>query len=212
MIQNEITFMINEVEKIVFKLDCSIDSINCCSEASIYFIKNNHQFLLDKDDSIRFNLECLVDIIMKALHNELILHKSIINDIGYDYNEYKQGKSGFTFEKDKGDDNELWVGYKYLLWGYEEVVWVYNDENLNIILEITPKFLNKISESSDLEKENVLIEIANSVLYEQWIKDYKPFLIRKIPRNVAQQWLDQANQILKQIEENIKRMRSERKF
>ena len=39
----------------------------------------------------------------------------------------------------------------------------------------------------------------NGISYEEWIKTYKPYLVRTIPRDVAEQWLMQANDILEQI-------------
>ena len=46
-------------------------------------------------------------------------------------------------------------------------------------------------------------------MWQAWHKDYKPLFIRTLPREVAQQWLDQANSILKQITDNIERFEKE---
>lgn len=207
MIKNNIVFNLNDTEKIIIKLEDHISLVHCCYQEFIVFKQNNNEYLLAKD-SIRFKLQCFVSILSKALENKLLLHKSIISDIGYSYNEHRQGKAGFVFEKDGNNDYETWVGYKYLLWGYEATSWIYNDNKENIIFEITPRFPGKATYPDPAEQFSE-DQIANSLWYEEWIKDYKPILIRVIPRATAQQWLDQANQILEIIEENINRMRAE---
>jgi hypothetical protein len=52
----------------------------------------------------------------------------------------------------------------------------------------------------------------NYIPYEEWIKNYKPLLIRTIPKDVAEQWLNQAQEILKKIEENTPRLHTQEIF
>ncbi len=41
--------------------------------------------------------------------------------------------------------------------------------------------------------------------YEEFLKNYKSYLTTTISRETAQRWLAQANDILKQIDENVER-------
>ena len=101
-----------------------------------------------------------------------------------------KNKPGFVYDKLERRDH--WVGYRSLLWSHEVATWLYNDENGSIILEITPIF------PGDFYDED-------KTSYNQWIQNYKPYLLRKLSKEVAQQWLDQADCLLKKIEENIKK-------
>lgn len=208
MRQNVITFYLNETEKIILHLDKPLKQIHCCSEASIYFIQGDQKYLLAKD-SILFKLQSLKGILMEALDNRLLLHISINKDIGYMYNEHRQGKSGFVYEMDPILQYDSWVGYKYLLWGLQNIAWIYNNTAQEIIFEITPCFPGDATYQNPNEPLSAE-EIANSHWYEQWIKDYKPILIRKIPRKIAQTWLKQTNDILNTIETNIREKKSEK--
>src|SRR5205085_11669823 len=105
----------------------------------------------------------------------------------------------FTYEE--LGESEYWVGDKYRLWGYgSRGVWIYNSGDDSIIFEVTPAYAGGFAYPQ------------KCIPYNQWIKKYKPYLIRIIPRDVAQQWLEQCNAILKQIEENIKRFQADDKF
>lgn len=211
MKQYEIEFRLNKIEKIVFMSENPIASTHCCSEASIIFTENNHQFLLDEKGAIRFNLECLIGVLAPAIENKLKLHGSIQKDIGYLYNDELQNKPKPDLIYEERTEIKRWIGEKYSLWYGEFPTWIYNNQAGEIIFEMTPYFPGRPTYPSKDELPTIE-EIENSKWYDEWIKDYEPILIRIIPREVAQQWLDKANGILEQIEENIIRMRAEGKF
>ena len=214
MIQEIIAFSLNAKEKILIELEVLLRDIHCCSKVNIFFISGQSKYLVS-NDSLRESMYCLAILLEKALANNLQLHDSIESsglaqkDIGYLYNEYCQqlwneyikNRGGFSYEKDE-EGRKVWVGYQYRLWCYDFQSWIYNDSDGNIIFEMTPMYTTHYDDK----------EFEYSVLYEQWIKDYKPFLKRKIPRNVAQEWLLQANKILQQLEENVQRMLSNGTF
>jgi hypothetical protein len=195
-----ITFTINKTEQIVIQLNDPLSIIECCDEAPIVLMQDNIcTFLVE--DNIKFHLDIFTNLLTKSLNDELKLHSSIQKDIGFLYNEQLQGKPGFIYEK--LEKRNYWIGNQYNLWSPciakgNLTTWIYNDIDGSIIFEITPIYPDS---SGNPERA------AKFIPYEQWIKKYKSYLIRIIPRDVAQQWLDQCNAILKQIEENIKRLR-----
>lgn len=191
----EIVFQLNTFEKIVIELEEPLSVVNCCSQAQIvlYFENKNYNV---REDSIRYYIDLFRTLLTKVINNEFQLHESIIEDIGYLGNESFQNKPYLIYES--CSDGE-WVGEKHSLWGGPGfATWLYNDIDKNIIFEITPFYKYHFSDS-----ENAL----DYVPYEQWIKEYKPYLIKKIPREVAEQWLAQANNLLTIIDENTERER-----
>ena len=210
--KHEIVFNIDTSQKIIIELETSLADIHCCSEAPIFFLENDKKYLL-ACDSVRFKLELFRGHLSYVLANKLTIHESlklhepIMKDIGYIFNEYWQGKQA---EKDA---NGVWIGDKYRLWGKEAIIWLYNNDLGEIVFEVTPVFPGKRMFSWDREKKSFSQEeVSHSLQYEEWIKNYSPIVMRTIPRETAQQWLDQANKILATIEKNIMRMRAEGKF
>jgi hypothetical protein len=201
-----VNFSLSKAEQIIIELEDSLEEVHCCYSAKIAFMQNKKKFFIG-NDSVRHNLELLKGLLTKALKNKLKLHKSITTDIGYLDNEYLRLlynddpsiKSIFSYEK--LGESKRWVGDKYHLWGYgSRGVWIYNDIDGSIIFEVTPAYAGGFAYPE------------KCIPYNKWIKKYKPYLIRIIPQEVAQQWLDQTNAILKQIEKNIKRLIAEDKF
>ena len=191
MNQHNITFSFNNLEKIVIELEEPFEVVHCCYQAPIVLYFENKKYLL-MDDAVRYRICLFITLLTKVLNNEFQLHESIKEDIGYLRNEEFQNKSGLVYEKSKTID--CWVGAKHSLWSGEGVsTWLYNDKKGNIIFEITPHYKYHFS---DPEKT------PNFMPYEEWAKNYKPYLIRIIPTDVAKQWLDLAHNVLKKIDEN----------
>ncbi len=197
---HDVVFLLNEAEKIVVKLACSIHEADCCFRAPIVFVQTNKEYILGDGavSSVSFNMHRFVDMLSLALSNSLQLHESlkksnnIGDDIGYLYNEYLQNNiSKLVYKKEKNEDYDHWVGDRHRLWGKELQVWIYNNQDGDIFLKFTPIFPGKFSLGDPIDSE----EIENAAQYTGWIKDYTPFLTRKIPREVAQKWLEQANEI-----------------
>jgi len=189
--QNIINFQLNNSEKIVMSCEENLDQINCCTEGSLTLIEKNNEILLS-NDTIHESIFVLHGQLQKALNSDLILHRSITSDIGCLYNEELQDKPGLVYEK--FDERDHWVGYNFLLWSSNMATWLYNDYVGNIILEITPVFPG-----------NFISFAEDKISYGRWLQNYKPYLIRKLPKEVAQQWLYQADHLLKKIEENVER-------
>ena len=205
MSTSKIVFSLNETEKIVIELHDAINRIHCCSDASIFFVQGVQQYLLEKW-MLSFNIPILSSLLSQALKNKLPMHKLIMEDLGYLYAQYRfysadrimLGKLGFVFEKVDGQYS--WMGEKYLLWAYDMAAWLYNDTDGNIVLELAPVYKgNRFDEEGETDFTD----------YDAFLKNYKPLFTRVIPRDVAQQWLDQANKILQHIADNVERFAKE---
>jgi hypothetical protein len=192
-----INFVFNGNEKIVLEIKKPIEQLYCYCETPIVFKLPGCDFLLSVDD-IYENMLIFHKLLSQALCDEAPLHESIQSDIGYVYNSYMRHTYSTKPVNDetpictlvyvKRDAIESWVGYNYNLWCHDcKASWLYNAADGSIVFEVTPVY------PFDTEDDK------NGISYEEWIKTYKPYLVRTIPRDVAEQWLMQANDILEQI-------------
>lgn len=198
MNEHEITFKLTDTQKIVITPEETLSEIHCCSNALITFHKGNEVLKLE-DDSLSYNLHILISLLTDALSNKLPLHKSIQGNAGYLAAHY----SFYLLDKDKLtqlglvlDKDDNWVGEDYQLWGWDFAGWIYNDENGNIVFELTPRY-----KGGWYDPDNT----KNVKEYENFLVNYKSYFITVIPRETARKWIDQANDILKQIAENVER-------
>lgn len=194
MSKHHISFLINDSNRLIIELEESLDNVHCCYEAPIILLHNNKKIDLSSH-SIRDFVSDINYFAKQLTDNKLQLHESIIQDIGFLLNEDLQYKPGlFTIQK-KGHDS--WVGYAYLLvMGYKETVWFYNSPDSAIICEVTPKF--------PFSYKNYKKDL-NYIPYKNWIKNYKPYFITHASSSFIQEWITQSENILKMIEENIRR-------
>ena len=193
MIQNKKTFKLDNEHSIEFQLQDSCEAIHCCSEAQISLIEPTRCALLSSD-SLRHNLQIFEHQLTKALHNELILHESLKDDIGYLYNQELQEKPGLSYKKWQGVDQ--WGGQDYMLWEGILVTWLYNNVEGSIILEATPVYPGNFMLPEEQETYQA---------YDEWIRNYSPYLIQTIPKKTAEKWLELTKKILAHIEENVKK-------
>ena len=165
-------------------------------EEDIVFSDNKNTILLT-NGPIYYNMQQLENFLQKTLINNLKLDKSISSDIGYLCNEYSYNESGFTLHTFPSG-YVGWIGYQYHTWEAASndtryITWLYNDSCGNIIFEITPFYPYMYCEPE---------EEPNYIPYHEWIKTYKPYLTTILPIEIAQQWLDQAQYIIKNIQNN----------
>jgi len=186
----ELFFVLNKNERIIIQLPVSIDIISACDDVIIKFIHNDNNIMLANDCFLHV-LRQLKSKLKLALGTKLFLHDSITQDIGLMWNKMLYGdKAGLVFEKHENQD--FWVGNRYLLWSTPGSInpslstWLYNDQNGNIILHITP--------------EHKDIFTISRKKFDKWMKAYEPFLIKVISQNTAHIWLDQVNELLEIIE------------
>lgn len=199
----DISFILNSELRLILELTESLECVDCCYRGNIILSQGCRKISLS-NDSIRYDMERLSAILKKALSKDLQLDTSISEDIGYLCNEYYQNKEGFVLY-DFIDGGSDWVGYRYHLWEscknkIRYMTWIYNDKNGTIIFEVTPCYPYLFCDPA---------EEPDYVSYDQWIKDYKPYLVKTISTEVAQQWLEQANSIVEQIGLNVERWKRE---
>lgn len=199
---NKIIFLLNNVESILLEFQDPLVELDCCYEGMLIFVQKEDVLILS-NDSIRDTMDIFARLLKKALCNELVLDESINNDIGFMYNQYnhyfwvENSLIKEMFVHVPLEKSSEWIGMRYLLW---ESSWIYNNKDGDIIFEVTPFYPYLHSDPA---------EEPRYVPYDLWIKDYKPRLIRVIPRAVAQEWLKQASIIKNQIEANIERWQKE---
>jgi len=197
MNKHELIFKLNDSEKIIIQATDPVDDLHCCYRAPIVFFENTTEYTI-LDDTISLAMRDFSRLLQKALHNKLKLHQSITKDLGYLSNEDTQEKPGLFYKKVEGYDR--WIGMDYFLWGLGGdnalSAWLYNDEKGSIIFEITPDYPWMFDDS----KKN-----PGYMSYKKWIKTYKPCVVRKISQDVAEKWLEQAEYILKKMNENMAR-------
>ncbi|HLC06890.1 MAG TPA: hypothetical protein VJJ26_01755 [Candidatus Babeliales bacterium] len=205
---NEVIFLINEKEKIVLRSQDPLDEISCCYDALISLVQEKRTILLSDDDIIQ-NMRIFALLLKEALGHSLLLDSSL-DDIGFVYNQFcrflwseDELSATDNFFYEDGDKNKDWIGMRYHLWaGGNNVTWLYNDKNGAIILEVTPFYPYLHVDPN---------EELNYIPYEEWIKDYKPYFTTTISKEMAEQWLAQADSIVKQINDNVERWEKEEK-
>ena len=135
-------------------------------------------------------------LLKKSLRGDLLLHHSINFDIGYQSNQTINDSSFTAFKYTDQNNDTYWIGQKYELSSYNYTAWIYNDDQNNIIFEVTPEYPRCIDQENEIEVED----------YQNWMKSYKPLLITIISQETAEQWLKQAETILEKINKNMEKI------
>jgi len=191
-----INFSIDKHTKISIPLEDPIEYLGPAYQENILLFYNKHKIVLS-DSTIYHDMMELAKSLKKALNQELILHSSIIKDIGYLYNEYHYDDANFT--KHTFSNGFIgWVGCLNHLWEslshFNSLI--YNAPDGSIIFEVTLLYPYMYCEPE---------EEPDYISYEEWIKTYKPYFITTISKETALQWLEQAERIIKIVEDNQKR-------
>jgi len=193
MIKYSINFLVDQKTNINISLKDSLDELNPCYEEDIFIVINSIRIPI-ASGPIYNNLQALSEKLEKSLKNELPLHESINQDIGYLCNEYYNDDTDFI-EK-KYNNRFLWIGYDNYIWEFSSkdqgsTTWLYNDREGKIILEITPDYPYFFCDPK---------ETLNYIPYKEWIQLYKPYLTITLPKIVTKKWLMQIEYIIKAIE------------
>lgn len=199
-----LTFIINNQECFMILLDCPDNIIHSCNFSKLNLTINNNNIIIGKSIVDDFAQE-LKSKLTLALSNELQLHSSIKKDIGYYWNQYLNEENPNLFFNNE-NENKSWIGDIYFLWATDSskknqqyATWLYNDAQGNIIFEVTQIYPNTYIDPQDP------VEMQT---YQEWMgKKYKPFFTRIIPKDLAIQWLAQADTILTTIRENVKMLK-----
>ncbi|MCL4415095.1 MAG: hypothetical protein M1365_00115 [Actinobacteria bacterium] len=178
-------YKISNTEYIKINSQC-IDKNECetCAEIDIDYVdEKNNIYIRFGNESARSFYYYMVEsgTFQKLINNETVLKNSINNDPGLEWNQYYKGliKDSYVIEKYHFQSNT----HKQIRPYFNS--WLYNDENGNIIFEITPFYpWHNVTQKTHPEK----------ISYKQWIKNYKPVVKTIIPKENLKQWIKQADE------------------
>jgi hypothetical protein len=190
----------------------SKESINFYTEQikiSEVFLFENVTATFNGNESIEisencFNqvLETLRIMLAACVNNELSIHDSIKKSLGFYWCQYlkNNNRKGLFYKKNQ-TGKSYWIGYDYMLFSSTEenpASWLYNDKLGNIILELTPSYKWFFDKP---EAGEIFIK------YLEWMKAYKPLLIRTISKETAKQWLNQIDKLIEVVKANDERIK-----
>ncbi len=188
-------FTLNKYIKITIEPDeYSVDTIDCFQEASFSIIQNNQKILLCHNFFSSY-LEEFIIALKQSVQKNRQLDSYFFKNIGYYWNESMNG-----VDPENPFNENYALLKKYALWESHITTWIYNDEQGNIILEITPYYPYAFSDEYSYQD------------FLTWMQNYKPLLKTILPRHTAEQWLIQAQQILDTIDENTQMLHEQGKL
>ena len=203
MYKHEVIFELSDVERLVVSGEHIDEQCCCCCDTPLSFCSNDICYGLETVN-VKSCMAVFAEQLTKALENKLRLDKTIKQDIARLWNieeYYFHNGLGhvpeFKYEMTQGFSKPQWVGYKNAILSAMPSnalgTWLYNDDEGNIIFEIAPIYPWF---SYDPKTEPVP---EGFIPFEEFMKNYKPTLIRKIPVEVARKWAEQAKQASQDI-------------
>ncbi len=194
----DIIFALNDKESIVVELRIPFEDVPCYCLEHIFFVQEKQKYCVAYWE-LGDNIKRFHELLTHALENKLQLHESITKDIGYLENIEKKycQKNPNTYDHTWKRSPDLtyenqenyfsWVGYKYQLWGYDNVAtWIYNNKDGAIIFEITKRYPYLFTEN----KKNI------KIAFRKWMKSYNRLFVCIIPYEVAQEWSKKMSDII----------------
>jgi hypothetical protein len=195
-------FRLNGQEYIEIKLPKKKEGLFRFDEVIITFNDfSGHRYTIYGSDFIIGALLRFEGRLSKVLNCSLELDSSIdprslSQDIGYLWNEDLQGKHYLVTEIGS-NGTKRWIGLRYLVWSTPGSTdptlstWLYNWKG-KIYLEITPNYRYRKGKKH--------------ISYSEFIKNYRPLIMREIGREIAQEWLSKIDELLKIIEANDRKI------
>ena len=197
MNNSNIVFTLNNDIQIIIEIDQYYDDYPYCFyEDNFYLYYNNKKTKLAYD-SIASYIEELTVMLKKSLKNQKKLPNNLTLDIGYLWNLYVNAENDSQLSY---ANEEYAFLEKFNLWYSKYATWIYNDELGNITLEITPCYPHTYDENFSYQN------------FLQWMENYQPLLKTIIPKNIAQQWVMQGQQIIDIIDENTEMLHAQGKL
>jgi hypothetical protein len=185
----------SECIKIIPDYDRDFKEVDyCCSFVKVY-LSNEKDFRIGQESAGEV-FEHFIRPLKKAIKNDLQLDISLNQNLGIMLNQYYQDKpSDFVQVSSIYHEGTHWIGLNYHLFSSfgdakpQVSTWLYNDDNGDIILEVTKDypwhFVFDEKDYDDLEY----------ITYDEFMKDYKPLIQRVIPREVAIMWVEQLMEV-----------------
>lgn len=184
----------NHVERIVVSLKHMSAEDFCCWIVPILVMVGRKNIFLVEDD-LRENMLIFLELLQRAIINELPLHSSINQDVGYLFNQYMYHRGQEKNFSDESvivyDSCDVWVGKVSQLWGNgNQTSWIYNDNNEQVVFEVTPVYYGDFSSDDFNDQE-----------FYEWMSKYKPIFVQKISKKTLQKWIKIADQLLRDIDQ-----------
>ena len=187
--------------KIVPSDDIDLEQMYFCTDVKVFFQDEN--LLLIGEEWAGEIFEQFFSHLKKAINNELQLHESLHQNLGFIYNDFFDNIPDSMMVSSLDNVSKHWVIYDYKMWATTKdlslrvATWLYNDDKGNIILEVTKTYPWFYAQDEDIEDPDF-------VYYEDFIKDYKSIIYCIIPRDKAIEWLNEAEEWLSVFLKNEK--------
>ncbi|MBP9765345.1 hypothetical protein KBD08_03335 [Candidatus Babeliales bacterium] len=188
--QNIDRFYISDTEWIAIQTrDLPLNFVYSCYDLDIVFHTANNQFIFGASDAGSF-CSTIQYTIPKLLNSQLILPSRLQNNLGISNNNYCMALT------------EDYTCLDYHFFGNSHIQqkpyfdsFLYNDEQGNIIFEITPQY-----PWNDKNEED--INHPDFISYSQFLKNYHPTIIRTIDPKYLHQWIEQTHILEPLFEKN----------
>lgn len=146
--------------------------------------------------------DSLKEMLEKVLQGDLILDESIKKSLGYyqaqDYK--KNNRKNLKYVATEAG-HRMWVGNYYHLFSssdsYQQDSWLYNNQDGDIVFEITPSYPWFFT----APREGEIV-----IKYSEWLKQYRPYVVRKISKEVVQNWITQLDKLVHKVTVNDERL------
>jgi len=185
--------MLSDHEYLEIKTDgLPLEQVYNCYELDVWFIDTKN------DQSIKFGFTdagsfcyTLQQKIPKLLNRQCVIDVSVSSDLGFLMNQDFQN----LYDQEYGFDEYYFFGNSHSRRRPYYSSWLYNNDHGNAIFEICPKYPWNDEDEKDRKRSDFM-------LYDQFMKNYKPALVRKIELEYLQQWLKQVNHLVPVFEKN----------
>ena len=187
---NKLVLELTDQERIVIESAIPLKDLPYIDYVHIIFEEGDKRYMLHIYD-IGEALERFCRVMTENLQGNAVLPFAIRKqDVGYFHN---RGKYGPVATRIKKADH---LG-SFLVWsspciGLYLETWLYNDAQGNIIFHVTELF----------RRDDIKFIKDQKVAYKEFMQNYKPTLIRVIPRSIARTWLAKCKRLLKVVEKN----------
>ena len=183
----------NKNEHIKIILSQPLDYIFRYDEVTILFhSRDGADYIIYEKDFIIEALRLLYYSLESLLNGKRKLHESITKNIGYLWNKYLYGTDKSFVYKKWSDGTTRWIGLDYsLLSSLKAKAWLYEREG-TLYLEVTPAYNWPSAE----EKKQ------GYPTYREFLKNYKPYVVTTLDREVAHDWYKKAGELLVIVEAN----------
>ncbi len=179
-------FKISDTQYLKINPECIYaDECQVCAQLDIDYVDE------EKNIMIRFGNSALSNfgykIVESKFFQNLMLGKmtidsKITHDLGFEWNQYFEG----LIQDTHIDQYHCWSNSHKKIRPYFSS-WMYNDKDGNVIFEITPFYPWHGEKKSS----------PGFITYKEFMKDYKPVLVTKIPKENLRIWVDQARKLQK---------------